>query len=170
MLVVTDTTPINYLILIGQVGVLPTMFGTVVVPQAVADELRDLHTPEAVRQWIAALPTWCIVQSPQGPLDPSLLYLGEGEREAIALCREIGADALLTDDTKAYEEARARGIEVVRTLALLERASRQGLLDLPAVLAQLQATTFYAPERVINDMLARHTVRNPARPLRPPES
>ena len=35
-----------------------------------------------------------------------------GEREANAFCRELDADALLSDDMRAYDEARARGIEV----------------------------------------------------------
>ena len=54
-MVVTDTSPINYLILIGYVDVLPVLHGDVVIPQAVARELRDPRTPELVRQWIALL-------------------------------------------------------------------------------------------------------------------
>lgn len=168
MLVVTDTSPINYLVLIGHVDALPLLFGSVVIPQAVVDELLDESTPEVVRQWITAPPTWCVIQSPEGPLDPALAYLGSGEREAIALCQDLGANALLTDDSRARREARARGIEVIRTLDLLERASLRGLLDLPTALARLQETTFYAPTHVISAMLARHAARSP-RPLRPPE-
>ena len=169
MLVVTDTSPINYLVLIGHIDVLPVLFERIVIPQAVVEELRDERTPDIVRQWIAAPPSWCATQSLQGVLDPALLSLGSGEREAIALCQQIGADALLTDDTRAYDEASAREIGGIRTLALLERASLRGLLDLPTAIAKLQATTFYAPAHVINDMLARHAARNPTRPLRAPE-
>lgn len=161
MLVVTDTSPINYLILIGYVDVLPVLHGDIIIPQAVAVELMNPRTPEIVRQWIAAPPEWCAIQSAQN-LDPALAYLGNGEREAIALCRELDADALLSDDTRAYDEARARGIEVIRTLALLERAALHGLLDLRIAIARLQETTFYAPQYVINDMLARYS--------NPPES
>jgi predicted nucleic acid-binding protein len=162
MLVVTDTSPINYLILTGYVDVLPVLHGEVVVPQAVARELLNPRTPEIVRQWIAVPPEWCSIQSPQGT-DPSLRYLGDGEREAIMLYQELGADALVTDDTEAYDEAQERGIAVIRTLAFLERASLQGLLDLPTAIARLHQTTFYAPAQVINDMLARHAARNPPR-------
>ena len=93
--------------------------------------------------------------------------MGDGEREAILLCQELGADALLTDDTEAYDAARAKGIEVIRTLALLERAALQGLLDLPTAIARLQATTFYAPTQVINAMLARYVAQNPPVPPEP---
>ena len=86
--------------------------------------------------------------------------MGDGEREAILLCQELGADALLTDDTEAYDAARARGIAVIRTLALVERAALQGLLDLPTAIARLQETTFYAPAQVLNAMLARYAAQN----------
>jgi len=160
MVVVTDTSPINYLILTGYIDVLPVLHGEVVIPQAVARELRDPRTPELVRQWIGAPPAWCAIQRPQRPSDPALADLGDGEREAILLCQELGADALLTDDTEAYDAARARGIAVIRTLALVERADLQGLLDLPTAIARLQETTFYAPAQVLNAMLARYAAQN----------
>jgi len=165
--VVTDTSPINYLILTGYVDVLPVLHGEVVIPQAVARELLNPRTPELVRQWIAAPPAWCAIQRPQSPPDPGLTDLGDGEREAIVLCQELGADALLTDDTEAYDAARERGIAVIRTLALLERAALRGLLDFPTAITRLQATTFYAPAQVINAMLTRYAAQNPPRPPEP---
>ena len=167
MVVVTDTSPINYLILTGYVDVLPGLHGEVVIPQAVARELRHPRTPDLVRQWIAAPPAWCSIQRPQGSDDPGLADLGDGEREAILLCQALGADALLTDDTEAYDVARVKGIAVIRTLALLERAALQGLLDLPTAIARLQATTFYAPAHVIHAMLARYAAQNPPMPPEP---
>lgn len=161
MLVVTDTTPMNYLVLIGHVDILPALYGHVVIPQAVVGDLQNPRTPEIVRQWIASPPLWCTIQSPQAPPDPTLLYLGDGEREALMLFQELHADAILTDDSEAYDEALRRGIPVLRTLGTLEQASLRGLLDLPAALARLQATTFFAPAHVMSDMLARHAARRP---------
>jgi predicted nucleic acid-binding protein len=168
MLVVTDTTPINYLVLIGHVDILPSLYSHVVIPQAVVGDLQHPRTPEIIRARIAAPPSWCTIQSPHGPPDATLLYLGDGEREALTLFRELGADAVLTDDSEAYEEARRRGIPVLRTLGILEEASRRGLLDLLTVLARLQTTTFYAPSHVLSDMLARHAARQS--PLKGPEA
>jgi predicted nucleic acid-binding protein len=137
MLVVTDTTPINYLVLIGHVDILPSLYSHVVIPQAVVGDLQYPRTPEIVREWIATPPSWCTIQSPQGPPDATLFYLGDGEREALMLFQELGADAVLTDDSEAYEEAQRRGIPVLRTLGILEEASLHRLLDLPTALARL---------------------------------
>jgi predicted nucleic acid-binding protein len=68
MLVVSDTSPINYLVLIQQETLLPILYERVVIPPAVHEELQRSQTPEEVRQWIAYLPVWLSVQRPQQPL------------------------------------------------------------------------------------------------------
>ena len=49
MIGVADTTPLNYLILIGVVPILPTLFGRVYAPPAVIRELSHPRGPEVVR-------------------------------------------------------------------------------------------------------------------------
>jgi predicted nucleic acid-binding protein len=51
-LVVADTSPLNYLVLIEQVEILAVLFEKVFVPQIVRDELRHDETLESVRRWI----------------------------------------------------------------------------------------------------------------------
>jgi predicted nucleic acid-binding protein len=65
-LVVADTSPLNYLILIEEVATLPALFEKVLVPQVVRDELRHDEAPERVRRWIAKPPAWLEIV-PQGP-------------------------------------------------------------------------------------------------------
>ena len=61
MIVVSNTTPLNYLILIGSVDILHTLFDQVCVPPAVMTELQHSHTPGAVRAWVQASPSWLLV-------------------------------------------------------------------------------------------------------------
>ncbi len=165
MLVVADTTPINYLILTGHVEILPSLFEQVVLPQTVATELRHPRAPAAVRAWIDAPPSWCAIQQAERPPDAVLMQLGAGEREAIVLTQELPADTLLTDDLEGREEAIQRGIAVMGTLGILERAALRELIDLPAVIARLQTTSFYAPPEIIAAMLTRDADRKaPGKP------
>lgn len=48
-LVVGDTEPLNYLVLIGRIDILPKLFEKVLVPQAVCNELRHPAAPPRVR-------------------------------------------------------------------------------------------------------------------------
>ncbi len=56
-LVIADTGPVNYLILIGHIDILPALFHQVILPSAVLDELNETRTPASVRDWIAAPPS-----------------------------------------------------------------------------------------------------------------
>jgi len=57
-LVIADTGPISYLVLIGNIGLLPILFENVILPSAVEAELTDPDAPLAVRNWIAHPPAW----------------------------------------------------------------------------------------------------------------
>jgi predicted nucleic acid-binding protein len=57
-IVVADTGPVNYLVLIGAIDLLPKLFGEVHAPQTVFDELTDRETPPLVRAWVTQAPDW----------------------------------------------------------------------------------------------------------------
>ena len=58
MLVIADTSPLHYLVLIEHTAVLPSLFGRVVIPPVVAVELQRPRTPAPVRAWMASPPAW----------------------------------------------------------------------------------------------------------------
>src|SRR5262245_46520004 len=150
MIVVSDTTPLNYLILIDSVQVLPALFGRVYAPSAVITELSHSRTPGPVRAWVASLPGWLTVQDPT-KTDPSL-KLGSGETAAIALAEELKADWVLIDERKGTREARSRGLRVAGTLTILEEAGARGLLDYEEAIDRLvNGTTFHVTAEVLRD-------------------
>ena len=126
MIVVSDTSPLNYLVLIEEVEVLPALFGRVVVPPAVVEELQAPGAPDAVKAWIAAPPSWLEVRSPEST--GTSLALGRGEREAICLASELSALCLI-DDRKARREAERMGVRVTGLLGILAEARDRGLID-----------------------------------------
>ncbi len=151
MIVVADTTPVNYLILIDRIELLKQLYGRIILPQAVREEMRRVSTPEKVRKWVENLPSWVEVHTQGVPQMP--LNLGHGEREVIALAVHLQADLVLMDDRKARLAAIERGLTVTGTLAILAAAARRGLEDLPAALDALQQTTFRAPASLIRSIL-----------------
>jgi predicted nucleic acid-binding protein len=140
MLVVADTSPINYLILIQHELLLPTMYTQVLVSPAVLRELEDPETPEAVRTWMTHPPTWFERRAPQQPpAETAFPALGAGEREAIVVAKGVQADFVLIDERDGRRVARSLTLAVIGTLGVLEEAAVRGLLDLPRALARLQA-------------------------------
>ena len=109
-LVIADTGPINYLVLIGQSEILPALFERVIIPLAVRDELVRAEAPELVRNWINTQPAWLELHAlPDVPLDSALESLDEGEKAALILAASLGADLLLVDDREGVRVAREKG-------------------------------------------------------------
>jgi predicted nucleic acid-binding protein len=105
VIVVADTSPLNYLIRLGHVEVLYLFYGQVVVPPAVLTEMQHPDAPPEVRTWAACPPAWLRQVSVQH-LDESLaIGLGAGEREAISLALELHADVLLIDEFLGRQQA-----------------------------------------------------------------
>src|SRR4051812_34844165 len=129
MIVVSDTTPINYLILIGYPDLLGELFHQVVLPTAVFRELQSPQSPEQIGKWCAFMPSWCRVES-VASVPAELMYLGSGEREAIALAEQLHAEVVLIDETRGRRVARQRGLLITGTIGVLDKASATGLIDI----------------------------------------
>ena len=156
VIVVADTTPLNYLILIEQMDLLRVLYGKVLIPPAVALELSHPRTPNLVRTWMASGADWLEIRAPRQIPDDFLSVLGPGEREAIALSEELHADALLLDEWDGRVEAQRRHLLVVGTLRVLSDGAEHGLVDLPQAVARLKGTSFRASEWLFRQVLLRH--------------
>ncbi len=159
-LVVSDTTPLNYLILIGHVDVLPQLFGRLLVPPAVIMEMRHPKAPASVSKWANDPPAWVEVKAPEKDLS---IGLGAGEIAAISLAVELADAALLVDDRKARVAAEALGVLAVGTITPLDMADEAGLLDFELAIRRLLTTTFHVEDSLLKPVLAR--VARPQRRL-----
>jgi predicted nucleic acid-binding protein len=129
------------------------MYGRVVIPQTVREELVRASAPQLVRSWVDHLPIWLEVRSPHAVPDSSLAKLDAGERDAITLATELHADQLIVDDREGRREAERRGIPVIGTLGVLREAATLKLLDIRVAVERLQTTSFYVAPEVLASML-----------------
>jgi predicted nucleic acid-binding protein len=153
-LVVADTSPINYLLLIGHIDILPKLFERVIVPEIVRDELAHPKAPTVVRNWIASPPDWVEIRKAEvDSHDPALESLDAGEEAAITLAIEVHADLLLMDDEEGVAVARGKGLEVTGTLGILVRAAQRRLLVLREAVDRLKQTNFRFRQDILDPYL-----------------
>lgn len=123
MIVVADTTPLRYLVRVGQVDLLESLYKRLVVPEAVLAELQHARTPEIVRRWAESPPSWIEPRSVSVSAN-ELRNLGPGERAAITLAESDPQSLLIIDERAASKQAAAREISVIGTLGVLESGFR----------------------------------------------
>ena len=154
MIVVADTSPLNYLIRLEHIDVLRQLYDRILIPHAVHDELLSPKAPTAVRAWAANPPEWIELLSPSTSPEQSQSRLDPGETEAIALAEELKADWLLIDDAAGRDHAVAVGLQTIGTLGILREAAREGLLDLRTEVIRLRSLGFYVSDNLIAALLA----------------
>jgi predicted nucleic acid-binding protein len=157
--IVADTTPLNYLVLIEAIDVLPQLYGHILIPPTVLAELSVPQAPAQVSDWLAQAHPWLEVVPLRQLADSSLMHLDVGERDAIALAAELQASLLLMDERDGAEAARARNLKVIGTLGVLDIAAAHGWIDLPAMFDRLRQTTFRSPHRLMTTMLEQDAQR-----------
>lgn len=134
MPVVSDTSPVLNLAIIGRLFLLRQQFGEIWIPSAVLEELRvgeDLPGSQRVREaiesgWLRVeeVKDWALVQVLQRDLD-------KGEAEAIALALQVKAEWTLLDEREGRRVAKSLGLKVTGVLGILLRAWREG--ELPSL-------------------------------------
>ena len=162
-IVIADTGPLNYLVLIGLANLLPTLFEKVLVPTAVYRELTACKAPAQVRLWLASNPQWLIVhnETPGNETQSELAAdpiqtIDAGEAQAIQLAIFLNADLLLMDDRRGIKVAKSKGLRVTGTLGLLDIAAESNLVDFERAVQLLEQTNFRRPRDILDVLLAKH--------------
>lgn len=128
MIVVTDTSAILNLCLLGLQDLLPSLFGETHAPAAVKNEFLRLAKTDP-RFTNLPFPDFIAVHK-IARIHPSLHTprLDQGEREAMTLALEIGADAVLMDESAGRSTAAKLGIACLGLLGILIEAKRRNLI------------------------------------------
>jgi len=146
VIVVSDTSPITSLLIIGRVEILKTLYGEVLIPRAVETELRRHHSevPSFIRS---------VATSDSATVRLLELQLDKGEAEAIVLAEELKADFLLMDESFGRTIASERGLRVIGLVGVLLAAKRRGIVkSVTDILTELeQVAGFYISKEVRDD-------------------
>ncbi len=153
MRAVSDTSPLSYLVLIGQTDLLPKLFTAVSIPEEVLAELASSRAPSAIQQWIGQPPPWLVIDSTALPVDATLDRLHAGERAGILLAERMGADIVLLDEKAARTVAVGRGLRVIGLLGVLREAANRRLVDLPTAVQALLSVGFRASPALLKSLL-----------------
>ena len=127
MIIVSDTSPLTALLTIGEEEILQRLFGEVVIPKAVLNELLLNHS---------ILPDWLITKAvtDEKEVRRFAILLDAGEAEAIELAKELHADRLLMDERKGRRIAIQEGIPVIGLLGVIILAKKKGLIPSVGIL------------------------------------
>lgn len=157
MIVVSDTTAIINLAIIGELHLLPDLFETILIPRAVYQEVvvRGANMPGAETVERA---TWIQQKTPQNQslVEQLRADLDPGEAEAIALAIEQQADLLVIDERKGREVAKHHQLPIIGLLGILTIAKRRGLIPAvkPLVDRLVEEADFYVSEKLLATVLA----------------
>ncbi|MCR4406840.1 MAG: DUF3368 domain-containing protein [Anaerolineae bacterium] len=130
MKVVSNASVLINLARIGELDLLRQLYGTLLIPEAVWQEVvvEGVGQPGAgqveAASWIKThdVANELLVRALRQDLDA-------GEAEAIALALEVGADLLLMDERLGRETAQHLGLRYVGLIGVLITAKRRGLID-----------------------------------------
>lgn len=157
--VVSDTTPLHYLIVIGRVSILEKLYLEIIVPPAVLKELGHPSAPSEVSAWAKSPPRWVKVQAPDS-IPQHFDDLDFGERQALALATEIRADLVLLDDKVARRCAEHESLKVKGTLGVVADAAKAGLLDFRETVELLQRTSMHIDAKLVQRIIEEYEKRS----------
>lgn len=132
MLVVSDTSPLSNLAIIGRLALLTEQFTEVWMPPAVARELTALDVPSAQAALAEAVRIGWLREMPlpvSAPFPARLHGLDAGETEALRLALSTSTDGVLMDEKEGRQCAASLGIRTIGVLGILIAAKQSGAIS-----------------------------------------
>lgn len=153
-LTLINTSPLLYLHQVEQLGILPKLYGTVIAPTAVEQELavgkaKGIDVPDL------KLLEWLQIHTIDSTASvPNVIDLGRGEAEVIALGVENPNSLLILDDQLGRRIATLYQLRYTGTLGVLIKAKQAGYLAaVTPIIRELQAQGMWLTESVIQTIL-----------------
>jgi hypothetical protein len=151
--VVSNTTPIISLLKIGKLELLQKLYGEILIPKEVFNEIesgknKEFYTDLSKIKWIK-------IEKIKN--EKSLIYfldLDKGEAEAIILATEKEADLIILDETLGRFHAKHAGMRITGTIGVLLKAKKMGfIVELKPLLFELRAKSVWLSDSFIENAL-----------------
>jgi len=157
MIVVSDTSPVSNLLLIGRLGLLENLYRSVIVPKSVDTEIRMLKgLGKDISEYENAV--WIKVLTPKDQAKTSFFksILDPGEAEAISLALELDCDFLLIDERIGTKVARERGLKTLGLVGVLVKAKEEKLIPhVRPILDELRSVAgFWLTDKFLDRILS----------------
>lgn len=147
--VISNSTPLIILGKIGELEILKNLYGEIIIPRAVFEEVTIKS--DAIKNL-----SWIKIFEVQDKSDRKIYQakLHEGEVEVIMLAKEISADLLIIDDNAAKKFAKFLGFKVTGTLGILLKAKSEKIIsEVRPILEKMLAKNFYISEEILKLVL-----------------
>jgi len=154
MIVINSSPAINLTAALGSLELLADLYGTVIVPHAVFQELEAGAAKDQTAKLLCATPGVEIRSQPVAIPAWLSSLLDAGEAAVIHTALQESIATVILDDLKARRTARAAGLEVTGSLGVLVQAKKVGRLpSLRVAIAGLQARGVWLARDVVEQAL-----------------
>lgn len=129
MVVVSDTTTICNLFLIDKLWILEKIYGEVIIPTGVHEELESMKNQPSIIEYIE-MNDWIQTKSVSNNslTEILMLTLDKGESQAISLAKELNANLIIIDEVQGRKIAQQMNLKVIGLLGILIQAKQENLI------------------------------------------
>ena len=147
--VIVNSTPLIILSKIGELEILKNLYGEIIIPRAVFEEVT-------IKSYVIKNLSWIKIFEVQDKSNRKIYQtkLHYGEVEVMMLAKEISANLLVIDDNAAKKTAKFLGFKVTGTLGILLKAKEEKIIsEVRPILEKMLSEKFYISDKIINLVL-----------------
>jgi uncharacterized protein len=151
--VISNTTPLISLLKIGKLSLLHEIYGEIIVPNGVFDELEDGKS-KPYYQNISKL-DWIKISSISNRDSFTYFFdLDKGEAEVLILAHEMNADLVLIDEIMARRYAKILQLNLSGTIGVLLKAKEKKIIpSVKDLIMELVSKGTWFDKTIINKAL-----------------
>ena len=153
MKIISNSSPLVNFTALGQLQLLPQLYGAIVIPEAVYQEVVVAGRGYPGRATLAQADWLVCERVSDRTAVAALSSLGRGEAEAVVLVVENPGALLLMDDRRGRLAALNLGVNIIGTVGVLLVAKKKGLI--PVIASEIERLQTEVGFRLREDLKVR---------------